>query len=163
VELGRWIKGYEGCYSCNQLGEVFRHWKRRPAKQITPVFKKNMYVVRLSNELGRKEFNLARIIYETWIGEIPYGMVVAKIGGVLQNCHVNNLKLIGLRERGRMTGAMASSKPVELLDENGIVIDSWSSARKASKDLFMSYQTVVDYCNRKVKKPMMKLRWERVR
>lgn len=157
----RWIRGYEGQYSCNQMGEVFKHYKSRPPKRMTLVFNKNKWVVRLSNELGRKEFNLARLIYETWVGEIPYGMVVAKIGGTHLDCHVNNLKLISMRERGKMTGAMAKSKPVELLDESGIVIDSWGSARKAAKDLFMSYQTVMDICNKKRKKPLANLRWEK--
>ena len=47
-----------------------------------------------------------------------------------------------------------------LLDDDSKVIDSWPSARKAAIDLFVSYQTVMDICNRKIKrKPIINVRW----
>lgn len=72
---------------------------------------------------------------------------------------VYNLKIVSLQELGKLTGHISKSQRVVEIKNNEIVRD-WPSARKAAKDLFVSYQTVMDYCNNKVKFPMFNLMWE---
>jgi len=86
---------------------------------------------------------------------------VIRRNGILVDSHVDNLELSTYHKRSVVTGGTSRNKPVELLDDDGVVIDSWSSARKAAKDLFVSYQTVMDICNRKTRKKLVNVRWER--
>lgn len=43
--------------------------------------------------------------------------------------------------------------------KHGVLVRSWPSSRKAAKDLFCSYQTVLDTCHGKVKKPSFDVRF----
>jgi len=157
----RWIKGYENKYSCNELGQIFRHYKNRHPKELKTYVHHNRHVVCLHKSDNGKEFIVSRLIYETWIGSIPKGAIVIRRNGILVDSHVDNLELSTYQKRSVVTGGTSRNKPVELLDDDGVVIDSWSSARKAAKDLFVSYQTVMDICNRKTRKKLVNVRWER--
>ena len=160
----RWIKNYEGLYSCNRLGQIFRHWKNKKQTELKGyIAKGNKHIVKLIKDNQVKEFIVSRIIYETWIAPIPEGHIVIRRNKNLRDSHVDNLKLTTYKIHNVQTGAKAKSKPVELLDDNGKVIDSWPSARKAAKELFVSYQTVIDICNKKVKTKTVNVRWEKVR
>ena len=63
------------------------------------------------------------------------------------------------KELGKRTGYISKSKRVVEV-KNGEIIRDWPSSRKAAKDLYISYQTVSDYCNNKVESPMFNLMWE---
>ena len=73
--------------------------------------------------------------------------------------YYKNLEIVSLEELGKRTGHISKSKRVVEVKDNEIIRD-WRSARTAAKDLFVSYQTVMDYCNKKVQKPMYNLMWE---
>ena len=159
----RWIEGYENKYSCDSLGRVFRHHKNGKIRELKGYIKKNKHVVKLTKSGKCEERTVSRIIYKAWIGHIPHGMIVIRKNGILRDSHPDNLYLTTPRKHNKKTGALSRSKPVELLNDDGEVIDSWPSARKAAKDLFVSYQTVMDICNKRVKKaPLLNVRWERV-
>lgn len=44
--------------------------------------------------------------------------------------------------------------------EDGKIVRRWSSAKKASEDLFLTRQTVMNYCNNKTKNKSYNLMWE---
>lgn len=44
--------------------------------------------------------------------------------------------------------------------EDGKVIRKWSSIRKTAKELYLTRQTVMNYCNNKTKKKQYNLMWE---
>lgn len=44
--------------------------------------------------------------------------------------------------------------------ENGKIIRKWASINKAAKDLFLTRQTVMNYCNNKTKNKQFNLKWE---
>ena len=50
-----------------------------------------------------------------------------------------------------MTGAKSRRRPVAKLDAGGEVVEVYPSAREAARRNYMSYQTVIDRCNGKVK------------
>ena len=85
-----------------------------------------------------------------WLLEMKFGKILIMIPGI---------KFLILEELGKRTGHISKSKRVVEVKDNEIIRD-WRSARTAAKDLFVSYQTVMDYCNKKVQKPMYNLMWE---
>ena len=72
---------------------------------------------------------------------------------------LKNIKIMSKSECSSITGKMARGSKSVGLYENGKLKRKYSSTREAAKHLYLSYQTVSDYCNQKVKKPMMDLRW----
>lgn len=74
-----------------------------------------------------------------------------------RNIWDNRLENIGFIDRvslGRLTGHMSSKrKAVFKVDRDGREVEVYRSAREAAKANHMSYQTVLDRCNGKVKNP----------
>ena len=62
------------------------------------------------------------------------------------------------REGKGNTKTQRSKRVVEVKDNE--IVRSWRSSRQASKELYISRQTVGDYCNNKVSKKMYNLMWE---
>lgn len=162
INMKRWIPGYENKYFATESGRIFRHSKNGKHRELKGYQKRTNYVVKLTIDDKTKEHAFNRIIWQTFNGEIPKGYVVDRKIKNLRNNQLSNLECVSRAKSGERTGGMSKSKPVEMLDENGEVIDWWKSARKAAIDLHCSYQTIMDICNKKVKKPMFNIRWERV-
>ncbi|MBO0441522.1 hypothetical protein [Candidatus Enterococcus ikei] len=158
----KWIPGYENIYFATWDGHIYRQLKNGKIKELKGYVKGNMYQVKLSINGVCKEYPFNRIMWETFKGEIPKGFLVVRKIAVLTENGMHNLTLRSKNQHGKRTGPRSRSQAVELLSETGVVIDSWSSARKAAKDLFVSYQTITAICNKKVKKkPIVKVRWAR--
>lgn len=154
----KWIPGYEGKYFATFQGGIFRKLKNGKNKQLKGYRKTNTYCVKLSG----KEFLFNRVIWETFKGPIPDGYLVVRRTPILEENSLHNLRLRTKEQHGVKTGPTSRSQAVVLLDDQNEVIDSWSSARKAAKDLFVSYQTVMDICNKKIKRePVVNVRWEK--
>lgn len=154
----KWIPGYEGKYFATFQGEIFRKLKNGKNKQLKGYKKTNTYCVKLCG----KEFLFNRVIWETFKGPIPDGYLVVRRTPILEKNDLHNLRLRTKEQHGVKTGPTSRSQAVVLLDDQNEVIDSWSSARKAAKDLFVSYQTVMDICNKKIKRePVVNVRWEK--
>lgn len=82
-----------------------------------------------------------------------------------QNCMIkgklelSNIKVMDERECRRITGKMAKvNKPVGYFID-GRCVKKFHSTRDAGKFLFMSYQTVSDYCNHRTHNRLLDLRW----
>lgn len=67
------------------------------------------------------------------------------IDGNPRNCTIENLRKIPKADKSRITGAMARSQPVRII-ENGEE-QVFQSCRKAAIHLCCSYQTLLDYLN----------------
>lgn len=158
------IPGFEGKYFVTSDGEIYRRYVRKNKLLTGHLYKGKLWIVKLTDHKGvSKEYNYAKIVYETLVHPIPDGYVIFKKNGIKSDNRLINLKVITKEECGKVTGQRSRRKPVELLDDDGVVIDSWKSARAASLALHMSHQSVTNICNKKVKNPMMNLRWERVK
>lgn len=156
----KWIPGYENKYLATWDGHIYRRLKNGELKELKGYKKGNVYEVKLTFDKKTKVYLFNRIIWETFKGKIPPGYLVVRKIAVLSENGMQNLTLRSSKQHGKRTGPKSRSKGVELLDESGLVIDSWSSARKAAKDLFVSYQTIVNICNIKVKKKaLINVRW----
>lgn len=158
----REVRGYEGLYEVSFEGLVRRLWKRREPTTLTPYKRKPRRngrrsareYVKLSDGNGEgREVAIIKIVGEAWLGPLPPGMVYYHKNGDTSDHHVNNIGKITPKELGRKTGASATRRPVRKIDRSGDVVKFYPSARAAARDNYVSYQTVMDRCNGKVKNP----------
>ena len=99
--MSKIINGYEK-YSITEEGQVFSHKYSKPKKlkpQRASQSKKGYYQVRLydnSGELGKLQY-VHRLVYQTFIGEIPEGLEIDHIDGNPSNNNLSNLQLLSRR------------------------------------------------------------------
>lgn len=111
-------------------------------------------------KINKKEVNAARIYAKAFIKrDLNSDDCVLVYGNELK---LNALKVVDRSKCASITGSLASSryerKSIGLF-KHGVLVRSWPSSRKAAKDLFCSYQTVLDTCHGKVKKPSFDVRF----
>lgn len=110
--------------------------------------------VKLTDENGKgRSVSVMGLMAETWLGGKRPGMVPYHKNGDLTDNWAGNIAFTSRRELGRKTGAKAGRIPVVKVTPEGEIVAAYSSAREAAKANHMSYQTVLDRCNGKVKKP----------
>lgn len=158
----REIPGYDGMYEINRQGEV-RTWRWRKdhraknPRLLTAYMRKRggqRRYVKLTDANGNtSEPTVIALMVETWCGGKRNGIVAYHKNGDLSDNALHNIGFTTREKLGKMTGAKARRKPVVKIDRSGEIIAVYSSARAAGKANHMSYQTVIDRCNRKVKKP----------
>ena len=151
------IPGYDGKYQANFFGDIRRVYaKSKKTKTLTPYHKKmtgsQRLVVKLTKDGKSKECVVMQLIARTFIGECPPGCVAYHKNGLQTDNCAGNIEYIKLRELGKTTGPTSSSRPVAKINEDLEVVDVYTSARAAAKANYMSYQTVIDRCNGKMKK-----------
>lgn len=161
------IPGYDGAYQISWEGQV-RSWRWRgdhfvkEPKILTQFIRKPRggarrsarRYVKLTDSQGRsREVAVIRLMVVTWFGGYPPGKVAYHKNGDLTDHCYTNIGFATPRELGRMTGGKASRRPVAKVNAAGEIVAYYPSARKAAKANHMSYQTVLDRCNGKVKKP----------
>lgn len=154
-ETWRDIPGYEGKYKIDKEGNVQRIYQSGKTRTMTPYHKKmsgsQRLVVKLTRNGKSKEEILMQLVALTFLGPPPEGCVPYHKNGCQLDNYLNNIAYMDKRELGRLTGASSSRRPVVKLDKNGEIAEAYSSAREAARQNYMSYQTVIDRCNGKVK------------
>ncbi|WP_431090832.1 hypothetical protein [Paenibacillus sp. 8b26] len=144
------IPGYPN-YEINHRGDVRRLWKSSKPTPLIPTLKKGIYVVRLTGPDGsRKEERIHKLMQRTFLSPPAQGQVVYHKNGNRLDNWINNLGYISRKELGKKTGG-GSRKAVMKLSCEKEVVEIYRSARCAARENFMSYQTIIDRCNGKVK------------
>lgn len=98
-ELWEKIDGYDGYYSISNLGRVMvtgqRKWGHKVGKLIKP-FDNNGYVrYRLQLEPGQYKHKLAHVlVFEAFIGRIPFGWEINHIDGDRKHNRPDNLEAV---------------------------------------------------------------------
>lgn len=110
--------------------------------------------VKLTDSAGiAKEIKVLHLMVWVWIGEVPPGKVPYHKNGDLADHNINNIGFITKRELGKKTGGSSRRMSVVKVDRSGNAVEFYKSARAAAKANHMSYQTVLDRCHGKVKRP----------
>ncbi len=146
---------YDLRYQVSNWGRFRKKNPKNGYRYLKPFRKQNLFLIKVKD----KDMNCARLVANAFIKTLSPTDRVYHKNKIEDDNFYRNLEVISLKELGKRTGYMSKSKRVVEVKNNEIVRD-WGSARKASKDLFISYQTVMDYCNNKVKRPMYNLMWE---
>lgn len=134
-------------YYASNLGRVMSVNKKTGVKTIMkPQVRKNKVTVYLRNE----RLVVARVVWEAFYGPIPEGYVIFHKNKITSDNELINLEMITLEEHGRRTGFRSRSRPVYCADNNTY----YRSAREAGIHLHCSYNTILNICKGKTKKPM---------
>lgn len=88
----KYIPSYEGLYGVTPNGEVFSFIRNKFLKQFYNQFGRPK--VDLRKEGKTKQFYVHRLVYETWVGEVPKGLDVDHIDGDKTNSKLSNLRLL---------------------------------------------------------------------
>lgn len=145
---------HDNRYQVSNLGRVRKKLKKG-YRYLKPFRKRNMYVVKMNYET----FNLGRLVAHYFIRPLTKEDKVYHKNKLEFDNFYRNLKIMSASEVGKRTGHIGRSRAVVEIKNNEIV-RRWRSSREAARNLYISFQTICDYCNNKVKKPMLNLMWE---
>lgn len=147
-------------YSVDTFGRFYIKWKKSGKKrEIFPYIKKKTNTDKkyLAVKIDGKEYIAKNLIAAVFIRSYKKNDIVICNDGDFRNIRLDNLNIVQKKEycKGRTTSKNAKVG----LFENNELVQSYPSTRKAGSALFLSRQTICDYCNNKVKKPIYDLRW----
>ena len=145
---------YDNRYQVSNFGR-FRKRLKNGYRYLKPYKKRGLYVVKMNY----KVLSASRLVANAFIKPLKDNEQVYHKNGLAFDNFYRNLEVLSPKELGKRTGHIATSKRVVEVKDNEIV-RTWRSSRKAAEKLFICRQTVSDYCNKKVKKPMFNLMWE---
>lgn len=146
---------YDHRYQVSNYGRFRKKKLKNGYRYLKPFRKANLLQVKIKD----KDINCARLVANAFIKKLSRKDCVYHKNKNVSDNYYRNLEIVTLKELGKRTGHRSKSQRVVEVKGDEI-IRAWPSARKAAKDLFISYQTVTDYCNNKVKKPMFNIMWE---
>lgn len=140
------IKNYPD-YTISDKGEIQRYGKTlKPA--TTP---KGYLRVQLSKDNKQKMFFVHRLVYETFVGEIPTGLFVNHIDENKQNNSVENLNLMSAKDNdkwGTRNSKVGRKSKVYILQlsKDGEIIGRFNSSKKHFESLGYSYSNILRCC-----------------
>lgn len=105
----RYIPGYEGLYTISVDGKIIAMTKLRKrainnnflvrGKELNPYDRSGYKRVGLTDKEGnRKAHSVHRLVYETYLGQIPKGKEINHIDGNKSNNHISNLEAVTPKE-----------------------------------------------------------------
>ena len=161
------VKDYERLYEVSNFGEIKSLNYNHTGKEKLLKSKKDKYgylTVNLYKNGVRKSFTIHRLVYETFVGEIPEDLQVNHIDEDKENNRVDNLNLMTPRENSnwgtrnaRVADArkglynIKSSKAVEAIDKvTGRVVYVFPSMAEAGRQGFCQ-SNVTKCCRGKLK------------
>lgn len=141
-------------YYIDVNGRIKKVYKNKNQKILRTYRKGSIQIIKING----KQRNVARLVVESFYRKLKKDEVVVHINGIILDNRLENLKIMKKKEVGKITGALAKQKTI-LLMENGEIKQIFKGTRETEKKLFISRQTVSDYCNDKVKHKMYDLIW----
>lgn len=149
AETGRKYYAYPDC--------TVRYAKKRGGMKTLSIYK---HKTKWKVKINKKEVNAARIFAKAFIKrDLNSDDCVLVYGKELK---LDAIDVVDRSKCASITGSLASSRYERKnigLFKHGVLVRSWPSSRAAAKDLFCSYQTVLDTCHGKVKKPSFDVRF----
>jgi len=154
-EIWQDIEGYEGYQVSNEgqvrsldrIDSLGHHIKGKILKPFTN--KKGYQRVRLWKDGNVKNFQVHRLVYEAFCGEIPDGMQVNHINEDKSDNRLCNLNLMTPKENTNWGTCIershkAQSKPVAGYDEQGNLVVTFPSIMEAGRNGYNS--GTISYC-----------------
>lgn len=147
------IPGYAGRYFARDDGTVWRRGKKKEFL-LTGHKKRRNREYKLKDAEGVfRTVTMSKIMRLTWFRNMPEGLVLMHINGLEADWSIYNLKPISREELGRIRNRSLAARSVIKRDPSNMqIVAAYSSAREAGRKNYMSYQAVLDACNRSNKK-----------
>lgn len=147
--IGMWrIHPTQPNYYVSDTGVI---WNARLGKEVAQFQKNNgHWVVKVVYDGKSKEVKVSRLVAETWLN-LKNGQSVAHKNRNKKNNDISNLIVTSKSSLGKATGHLSKAKKVALYID-GIQAKVYRSIRQAALDNGVSYQTINDYLEGKVKK-----------
>lgn len=117
-------------------------------------------IIKISLNKKQKEYNCNRLLATLFIRELNENDVVININNDRFDLRVKNLFITTRKSLGSITGGKSSKSKRIVYYDNINYRFVYSSARALAKQLQISYQTVLNIANNKIKKPRWKIVWE---
>lgn len=154
----KWKQIQNSKYEVSNYGRIKRNYKNK--SRILSTFRKGtIQIVKIKVENKAKDYNVAKLVIESFIRKLNNNEVVYHKNQIISDNRLQNLEIITRQEAGKRTGSISKRKAVILLNDENDIIKVFQSAREAGKFLYMSGQTVCDYCNGRVQKKTLNLIW----
>lgn len=142
----------DGLYKADIYGSIYSFRKGKP-REVKQYWDGNTYRVHIGNQIPIA----SRVIWETFNGEIPKRYcIIHKNGNKSDNC-LANLKMVAITEIARNP---SKRKPVAKVNENGEIIEFYSSIEEAAKVNFVSYNAVLRRCKNLINNPFKRLEFD---
>jgi hypothetical protein len=125
---------------------------KKSSKHNKKILRDRLFV-KLTIDGKSKEVAVLKIMVDTFWGVVQDGKVPYHKDGIVTNNARYNIDFIDRVSLGKITGADSKRIPVAKINRNGEIVAFYSSAREAARKNYISYQTVLDRCHDKVKRP----------
>lgn len=147
------VHGYGGKYKIDIYGNIYQQYKTKLVKRKPSVKPRGHLEIRLKDDTGKRHtHNVARLVALHFIPKPYLADSVIHLNGNKQDAYIENLKWVTKRQIGLKFGhKVRQAKRVCKISSDGEIVDVYHSARAAAKSNYMSYQTILDRCNGKVK------------
>lgn len=100
-------------------------------------------------KIDGKERVIGHLVADVYLRKRSPNERVVRKNGIVTDDYVSNLEIITTHELGNRTGYMAKNKPVMKIDaKTKEVLSEYKSAREAARNYPLSYQAILDRCNR---------------
>lgn len=142
-------------YYVSNFGRIKKANPKNGYRFIKPFRHKNKFIVKIEG----KQRVVSRLVANAFIRPLKANERVFHKNNMEWDNYYRNLQIMGLKELGKRTGHISRSKRVVEV-KDGEIIRDFRSIRECGRKLYMSYQTVLHYCNGLVKKPMYNLMFE---
>lgn len=153
-----WKRILNSKYEISNYGRVKKFYKYK-YRYLKTFRKGSIQVIKLHIDGREKDYNVAKMVIEIFDRKVKAEEVVYHKNGIISDNRLSNLQIITRSEAGKKTGWQSHRKSIVMLNNEGIITKVFKGTRDAAKNLFISRQTVSDYCNKRVKNPMYDLYW----
>ncbi|WP_171014870.1 NUMOD4 domain-containing protein [Culicoidibacter larvae] len=155
MEIWKKIPGLDVTYEASNTGKIQRQYRSKD-KLLTGYHKRGKKVVKVKRQGKMVETSWSKLVWSAFNGPIPEGGYVRR-----KNCRLgyelDNLILLSNKQNGKMFGGLQKKADI-VVYESDQEQRFFISARSAGRYLHLSYQTVLDTINNKIKKPIYPLR-----
>ena len=142
-------------YYVSNFGRFKKKNPKNGYRFIKPFKEHNKYVIKVNG----KCMTCSRLVANAFIKHLTSDDCVYHKNKMEWDNYYRNLLVLSKQELGKRTGHVSRSKSVVQV-EGGEIVKMFRSTREAGRKLYISYQTVLDYCKGRVKKPMYNLMFE---
>lgn len=153
-EVWKDIVGYDGLYQVSNLGRVrsLNYRRTGKTKEMKPGTDKNGYrYICLMVEGKARYYKVHRLVYEAFVGPIPYGHEINHINEEKADNRVENLETVSHKDNINHGTCMERAgekhrKWVVQYDLHGTPIKEWSSMSQAAKKLGIDVAQISGCC-----------------